>query len=146
MNNPFQLPNKTFKTIFRFNKDVTRVIIDMIRPYLQQGPRITAVPLELKFLASLHFYATGGYQLTSAHDYNFAISQPTMSRCLDQVTNVIYDHLLTNWIKFPQTQNAKNKVVEGFMDKFNMPRCLGVIDCTHIAIISPPENYPAILL
>ena len=114
----------------------------MTAEHLQEGQRVTAIPVDLKVLATLHVYRTGGYQLTTGQGYNF--SQPSMSRCINEVTNVINNHLLPNWIVFLSTKVEKNKIMEGFLNKFNFPRCLGAIDCSHIAIISPPENYPAL--
>ncbi|XP_050507518.1 putative nuclease HARBI1 [Diabrotica virgifera virgifera] len=67
-----------------------------------------------------------------------------MSRCIDEVTEVIYGHITPNWIKFPNSEHSRNTVSNGFRRRYNFPQCLGAIDCTHIAIISPPENYPAL--
>uniref|UniRef100_A0A6P7H5M7 Nuclease HARBI1 n=1 Tax=Diabrotica virgifera virgifera TaxID=50390 RepID=A0A6P7H5M7_DIAVI len=127
-----------------FNKDVARIIIDMISPHMQEGQRIAVIYKDLKILATLHFYGSGSYQLSSGQRYNFALSQPSMSRCIDEVTEVIYSHITPNWIKFPNSEHSRNTVSNGFRRKYNIPQCLGAIDCTHIAIISPPENYPTL--
>ena len=112
MSVPFQVPNQTFKKLFRLNKETARALITMTAEHLQEGQRVTAIPVDLKVLATLHFYGTGGYQLTTGQGYNFSISQPSMSRCIDEVTNVIYNHLLPNWIVFPSIAVERNKIME----------------------------------
>lgn len=111
---------------------------------MQQPQRITAVPPHIRILATFHFYATGSYQLSAGQGHTFAISQPCMSRCVNEVTNTIYEHLVPTWITFPRTENERTRIKNLFMEKFNFPRCLGAIDCTQIAIIGPPEEYPAL--
>lgn len=40
-------------------------------------------------------------------------------------------------IKFPTTLREINENKQLFMEKFNFPRVLGAIDCTHVAILKP---------
>ncbi|KAF5281758.1 hypothetical protein FQR65_LT14553 [Abscondita terminalis] len=130
--------------LFRFNKEVARVIINMVQPHMREVQRVTFIPPHIKILTSLSFYASGSYQLPIGHGYNFAMSQPSVSRCIDEMTQIIYQHLLPQWINFPQTHEERLRVRTRFVNNFNFPQCIGATDCTHIAIISPPEQYPAL--
>ncbi|KAJ3640453.1 hypothetical protein Zmor_003747 [Zophobas morio] len=116
----------------------------MISEHMRQPRRPTGIPSHIKILATLHFYATGSYQLSAGQGYHFAISQSSMSRCINEVTNIVNQYLLHEWIVFPATENERNNFKREFYENFHFPRCLGAIDCTHVAIIAPPENYPAL--
>ncbi|XP_046396504.1 putative nuclease HARBI1 [Ischnura elegans] len=65
-----------------------------------------------------------------------AVSQPTVSRCVTKVTSSICDRL-HQWIKFPQTDNEMAAVQERFRANAGFPGIVGLIDCTHISIVTP---------
>ena len=49
--------------------------------------------------------------------------------------------LLAKYIRFPNSDGLR-EVVDGFKHKFGFPQCAGVVDGTHVPIVSPVE-YPA---
>lgn len=89
---------------------------------------------------ALNFYAHGSYQKAVGQDFHVALSQASVSRCLDVVTDAIVSNLLNTYIKFPMTDATKLEVKRGFMDKFHIPGIIGAIDCTHVAIVAPPTE------
>ncbi|KAF5284443.1 hypothetical protein FQR65_LT13550 [Abscondita terminalis] len=74
--------------------------------------RPTGIPPYVKVLATLHFYATGSYQLAAPQGYHFAMSQPSMSRCINETTNVIHEHFVPVWIVFLRINVERNKIKE----------------------------------
>uniref|UniRef100_A0A6P7GWI4 Nuclease HARBI1 n=1 Tax=Diabrotica virgifera virgifera TaxID=50390 RepID=A0A6P7GWI4_DIAVI len=104
--------------------------------------RITSIPIHLKVLCALHFYAHGSYQKSVGQDFLLGMSQSVVSRCIGEISRVLSTHLSRRYIIFPTTIVAKMSVARGFMEKFTFPGVVGCIDGTHIAIISPPIDHP----
>nr|CAH7743103.1 unnamed protein product [Callosobruchus chinensis] len=68
-----------------------------------------------------------------------AISQPSVSRCIDGVTNALNEKAIINqWIKFPRNIRGLRK---RFYGKYQFPGVVGIIDCTHVAITTPYGEY-----
>lgn len=108
--------------------------------------RITAIPAYIKILVTLNFLGHGSYQQGTGAAYLLGLSQPSVSRCIYEVIRTINNHLLREKIKFPTTNFEKEQKCVHFQNKYNMSNIIGAIDCTHIAIIAPPENdihFPA---
>lgn len=140
--NPFNLSENRFMELFRLNKELTRQLIELIRPHFPHPPlnhagRGSKVTIEIAVLASLRFYATGTYQRSLGQDFNFGISQTSASRWIHRVTEIIDHHLGDTFIRFPNSRDERqlNKVT--FMERSGFPGAVGAIDCTHIAILKP---------
>lgn len=140
--NPFNAPEVRFVKLFRLSKIAVRFFIHQLEQHLPHIERITAVPNVLKVLVTLHFFGHGSYQLDTGGVYNFGMSQPTVSRCISLVVNVVNEHLLNRWIKFPVQNEDIERTRRRFLERHNFPRTVGCIDCTHIAIIAPPADHP----
>lgn len=102
--NPFHLPYNEFMRYFRISPDLAMDLINVLQSHLQRQPqRLTAISPEIKILATIQFYAHGSYQIPTGNQFNLNISQPTLSRCLHEVTDLINQQLLRQWIQFPMT-------------------------------------------
>ena len=55
-----------------------------------------------------------------------------------EVCAAIVKVLLPKYIRLPSGEELK-KVVQGFRDELGFPQCAGVVDGTHIPIVSPTE-------
>lgn len=128
--------------MFRLSKDLAMHLVHELQPFMKQCKRKTGVALERKVLGTLLFLAHGCYQSCVGDSFNLGLSQQTMSICIEQVTSAITDHLLERWVVFPQTDRSRNQVKQRFMQEYNFPGVIGAIDCTHVAIISPPVEHP----
>ena len=60
---------------------------------------------------------------------------------MKEVCQAVCKILLPKYIKFPQGEDLQ-KVVDSFKCKYGFPQCIGVINGSHIPIISPNE-FPA---
>ncbi|VEN38851.1 unnamed protein product [Callosobruchus maculatus] len=141
---PFLLEEQKFKKMFRLSKQLARDLIGMLTDYLRQPTRASAISVELKVLVTLRFYATGSYQEIVGSCIFSAISQPSTSRCIQEVTDALNTHNILNaWITFPSTINEMETLRTRFYNKHQLPGVIGVIDCTHVAIVMPSGNeYP----
>lgn len=138
---PFSMPEKNFRGIYRLSRETARDLVDEISAYLVPQKEEIAIPTVHKVLASLHFLAQGSYQNCVSQQMFVPMAQQTLSKCLHQVTTTIVNSL-GHFIKFPTTEEERNKVKRGFVEKGGFPGILGAIDCTHVAIQAPPFNNP----
>ncbi|XP_048484566.1 putative nuclease HARBI1 [Plutella xylostella] len=146
MSNPMELPEDEFVGQFRLTKHIFAMVLTEITPILPPVERVTAVRNELKLLAALSFYAHGSYQKTAGASHWHCMSQPTFSKCLDEVTLALNNiNILKKFIKFPSTEGERELLMRRFMEKFHFPGVLGCIDGTHVAIIRPKEHEETFL-
>nr|CAH7743530.1 unnamed protein product [Callosobruchus chinensis] len=73
--------------------------------------------------------------------YLHGLSQSGVSNTVREVTNAFnHPNILRRFIQFPQTVQKRQAIINGFSNKFQIPGCLGCIDCTHVALVRPNEH------
>lgn len=142
--NAFHLSDSRFVELFRLNKELVRQLMDLITPHFPQQPlnrgRGSKVTLEIAVLATLRFYATGAYQRSLGQDFNFGISQASASKWIHKITEIIDHHIANMFINFPNRRDERQLNKATFMQRAGFPGCVGVIDCTHVAILKPRQD------
>ncbi|KAF2887843.1 hypothetical protein ILUMI_18331, partial [Ignelater luminosus] len=111
--NPFHMSNYFFKKSFRFNKNMTVEIINMISPFIKQGVYNNKISRELKILVALSFFATGSTQTNLGNNFVLGLSQAMVSCSIKEVTDIMTEHLAPRHIRFPNTANEINRIKEG---------------------------------
>ena len=101
------------------------------------------VPIHLMVLTAMHFFGHGSYQTGTGLQHPLAVGQPTVSRCIAEVSDVITRFFLNTWVKCPQTEKKKYMKQGLRLLESRLRSMLGVINCTHIEIIAPPQEDPA---
>ncbi|KAB0790353.1 hypothetical protein PPYR_15280 [Photinus pyralis] len=77
---PFSLRDEQFISLFRLSKGMVRYLRNELEVHVNITENIVAIPLMLKLLATLNFFATGSYQQSVGQGYNFSVAKPTMSK------------------------------------------------------------------
>ncbi|KAK4879203.1 hypothetical protein RN001_007349 [Aquatica leii] len=121
--NPFEIPDTVFKSLYRLPKQLAINLIAELEVFMVETVRSTSVPNALKVLCALHFYAHGSYQKSVGQDFFLGLSQTTVSRCIESVSEIISGQLSRRYLKFPRG-------------------VIGCIDCTHVAVIAPSLEHP----
>ncbi|KAK0138711.1 Protein ANTAGONIST OF LIKE HETEROCHROMATIN PROTEIN 1 [Merluccius polli] len=85
----------------------------------------------------LRFLATGDSYRTIACSYRVGVS--TVARIVTQVTKVIWDALVPEFMPVPTTEDWRS-IAEGFHRRWAFPNCLGSIDGKHIVIRAPDNS------
>lgn len=62
---------------------------------------------------ALKFFGRGSYQGDVGNANILNVSQPSVSRCLNEVVDAISNHLLNDWITFPTAMEDKAFVKRG---------------------------------
>ncbi|XP_051175804.1 putative nuclease HARBI1, partial [Leptopilina boulardi] len=144
---PFELPDHQFVQIYRLNKEMVDNIIDGMENFVPQR-RVSAIDVSTKVLTALRFFASGSYQMDIGKSIFSNISQPSASRCINDVTQFFNTRdIFQEWIHFPRNFDELNTVRGGFYEKYGFPGIVGCVDGTHVAIYPPnianalyPEN------
>lgn len=139
---PFALDEIEFRKLFRLSRSCVEALLLKFRdgnPALFEGRLSTAIPFELRFLATLNFFANGSYQKPTAEGRLVCQAQSSMSNSLHIVLNELLK-LAPKYIRFPRTPEEVRASKLKFSAKFRMSGILGAVDGTHVAIIQPPAN------
>lgn len=138
------MADESFRRLYRFPRELANQLFLEIYPFLEDGTRANRIPTALRLLVCLHFYAQWSYQRSVGTDRHCCMSQPAVSRCIKEVSNLIIVHFSGRLINFPRTLDEITNVKNGFFEKFNFPGVIGIVDGTHISIVAPKfgENPP----
>lgn len=140
---PFLLPDRQFRRIFRLTKELVENIIILVTPYMVQPRRNSALSPQLKVLCSLKFFASGSYQLDVGSNIFLSISQSSVSRAVEEVANILNrPEIFNHWVKFSVNEENLVNLRNGFFNMYGFPGVIGAIDCTHVAIVPPKTNDP----
>ncbi|XP_046407501.1 putative nuclease HARBI1 [Ischnura elegans] len=137
--NPFEYEDYIFVNYFRASKEVVIFVSEATENVLKRK-NVDGLSVQLQVLVAIRFMAEGGYQRGVGQDFFLAVSQPSVSRCVKNVTRAICDRLYNDWIKLPSTNMERNEIQERFRPMARFPGVLGAIDCTHVAIVTPLEG------
>ena len=124
---------------FRMSQATFLYVCNEIRPVVEKEDTVmrSAIPVERQRVAlTLWFLATNSDYRTIGH--LFGVSKPTVCVVTKEVCAAIVKVLLPKYIRIPTGDGLKT-VIEGFKDKLGFPQCVGVVDGTHIPIVSPVE-------
>ncbi|XP_022160297.1 putative nuclease HARBI1 [Myzus persicae] len=137
----FEISDAAFIKNFRLSKDLAKKLIKELDPYLKPQMRSSDLDSTTKVLIALDFYATGCYQTPVGNSKFFAVSQPSVSRCLKEVTSALNnENVFFKWVKFPSNLRELRKVRSEFYMATGFQGCIGCIDCTHVAIVPPSKD------
>lgn len=141
---PFSIEDVRFVELFRLNKDMTQFVLNGLIPQLNDDSNPVAIPVIIKFFGVLQFYATGTYQRVIGRGFHISMSQQSLSRAINEVTNAIVNSFSEQWVRFPRTAEEKYQIKQRFMEARGFPGVIGAVDCTHVEILKPnieEHNY-----
>eukprot|EP00102_Acyrthosiphon_pisum_P019365 XP_016656575.1 PREDICTED: putative nuclease HARBI1 [Acyrthosiphon pisum] len=139
----FLLPDDVFIKNYRLNKNLVRYVINILTPFLIEPTRKSALDIQTKVFIALNFFATGSYQRPVGNSHLTFVSQPSVSKAIDEVVKAMNQPEIFNyWVKFPSTYDELRQTREKFNNKFSFPGIVGIIDCTHVGIFPPKKDDP----
>ncbi|XP_067838442.1 putative nuclease HARBI1 [Heptranchias perlo] len=104
---------------------------------LSAGPGSISLPIAVKVTATLNFFTSGSSQ--DATGDIAGISQSSAYKCIRQVIDGLFRRAL-QYVNFPNDEFSQTERTVGFHSMVGFPCVQGAIDCTHIAIRSPPHE------
>lgn len=142
ISDPFSLPDIHFIHLYRVNKDLVNHLFQELRQYMDIAYRTSRVNYQQRILIALRFYATGNYQRGVGQEYLLAVSQPIVSRAVEEVSRILVLHFSNNWIQFPNAER-RNSIKRIFFEYCGVPGVAGAVDCTHVNILAPTQEEHA---
>ena len=129
-----------FISYFRVSKEVFKYLVAEISSKLRPSLKSTAISPTLKLAATLRFLSDGSYQQRTGNDFNLSLAQPTVSKILKEVLNILENHICPQWIKFEMSEEEKFQAKLHFYEKTGFPGVIGCVDGTHIKILTPGKD------
>lgn len=108
-------------------------MIQEISPYVKSDTD-DGIPLHLRVLASLNFYATGSYQRTVGMDAFDMMSQSAVSKSITEISSVLAKDLSSKYIRFPKTQSEVDLIKNRFQDDYGLEGILALVDGTLVRV------------
>ncbi|CAG4972148.1 unnamed protein product [Parnassius apollo] len=113
--NPFDVPAEVFTKLYRLSKRTAHFLVECLHQNLNRQ-RQHGIPVHIKVLASLHFFGHGGYQTMVGQGQYLGLSQPSESKCLQEVADEIITVLLNGdsgyaqlpWLMTPYADANEN--------------------------------------
>lgn len=116
---------------------MTIQLINEISPFVQEDHKL-GIPLHLRVLASLSFYASGCYQRRVGMDAFCMMSQSKISKCIKEISSIIAKHLAPTYIQFPQTQADVDLIKLRFKQDYGVDGVIGLVDGVQVAVAGVP--------
>ena len=124
---------------YRLPRVVIMDIVDVVRADHQRPTmRSRALSPELQVVLALQFYATASFFGVTGDA--LGASKSSVSRAVHSVSRSIIRHLSSDAIHFPVSDNELRQQNQQFYEVAHLPRVVGVIDCTHVALRRPFQN------
>ena len=130
--------DEDFRFRFRLPRFLVVSLYSRIEHKLLNTKRNNAVAPMNRLLLTLRIYATGAFLGVGADMINMA--NTTAGRIFHKVTKHICEEAV-GIIKFPKTEEELNDVSGKFFQRGGLPGVIGLIDCTHVPIISPGGDF-----
>ncbi|CAC5394568.1 HARBI1 [Mytilus coruscus] len=124
-----------FRDRFRFTKNSLQFITDLTEPNLCRSTlRSHAIPAFTQVQLALRYFASDSPMRVIGDTMGYHNS--SVSRAVRDVSNALCN-ISQDFIQWPETQQQKNKIRDGFYDVAHFPGVVGTIDGTHVRIQAP---------
>ncbi|XP_065093820.1 putative nuclease HARBI1 [Ochlerotatus camptorhynchus] len=140
MSNPLDLPHDAFVKYFRISKNLFKYLLNIVEHKLGVTVGSSSVLPITKLSAALRFFAEGSYQKGVGNDVFAGMAQPTLSKTLASVIDILETQVCPMVIQFPMQDAEKDAIKLGFYEKTGFPGVIGCVDGTHVRIFPPPAD------
>ena len=116
---------------YRFGRETINFIVNLVQDEISpKTNRTHAVSATNQVLITLRFLASGSFQQVTG-DTLASLDKSTVSRIIRRVT-VAISRKMNQFIKFPQSQEDRDIIKQGFYEIANFPCVIACVDGTHI--------------
>ncbi|KAF0704163.1 Uncharacterized protein FWK35_00030983, partial [Aphis craccivora] len=106
-----ELSDHQFIKMFKLAKTFVQELINILAPSMTEPTRSSSITIKTKVLTALRFFASGLYQLDIGDNMSSALSQPSVSRCIAEVSNALNQpDIVIRYISFPDNFQQLNAI------------------------------------
>nr|XP_047124352.1 protein ANTAGONIST OF LIKE HETEROCHROMATIN PROTEIN 1-like [Hydra vulgaris] len=87
---------------------------------------------------TVRYLATGDAHTTIAANYR--MSPTTVGRIVYETCNAIWNNLLREYVKTPNSETEWEKIAYEFETRWHFPHCVGAIDGKHVQMFAPARS------
>ena len=116
------------------------MLVKGIAPLITKKTSMMRQPIdpEIKIAITLRFLATGESYVSLM--YQFRVHSSTISKFIPVVCNKIYETFKERFLRLPDTTEEWEIIEHETRCLWQFPKCIGVADGKHIAIIHPSNS------
>uniref|UniRef100_A0A915D887 Nuclease HARBI1 n=1 Tax=Ditylenchus dipsaci TaxID=166011 RepID=A0A915D887_9BILA len=123
---------------YRFDREGIRYIASLVDGHLQGDVRNGGkIPTEVQVCIAFKYIASNTFQLHIARA--FRVAQNSVSMAIKRVTNALASRA-NEFIYMSSTVEEYQRNARAFQSIAEFPRVVGLIDGTHVHIVSPPQE------
>ncbi|CAH2001305.1 unnamed protein product [Acanthoscelides obtectus] len=128
-----------FQLYHRMSQNTYQLLLDLVKPSLtkQNTHYRGCVPAEERLLITIRYLATGSS--FRAMSYIFKRGETTIGKIVNESCEAIWKVLQPIYMKKPST-NDWLSISQEFLQRWNLPNCIGAIDGKHIRIQKPMNS------
>lgn len=129
--------DEDYRRLYRFNRRNVEWLTEHFLGEDSGEKRGGALNNHQRMRSFLRYIGDPGFQSGVGED--IGVHQSTVSRTVTSVLFSIFSkaHL---WIKFPTSEEELHIAQLNWREKFNFVNAIGVLDCTHVAIMKPSQH------
>ncbi|XP_026475568.1 uncharacterized protein LOC113381209 [Ctenocephalides felis] len=113
--NVWEVNDEIFIKKIRLTKNVMKDLIELLEPHAETHTASWSIPFYLQVLAAIHFFGHGSYQTDVGNCHLNSMSQPSVSRCIKTVTDLIIKHATPKYVNFPKTPSERDENKKRYM-------------------------------
>ncbi|KAK5649473.1 hypothetical protein RI129_000502 [Pyrocoelia pectoralis] len=133
-----QLDAPQFFKYTRMTVEAFEIILGIVKPYLKHQIRYDTISPEQRLIITLQYLSQGTSMQVLSWTFNIGIT--TVHKIIHETCAVIWDQLSPVYLKSPSTEKEWQDISHGFLQRWDMPHCLGAIDGKHVNIQAPPRS------
>ena len=131
--------DKEFKRNFRVSRDTFEYLCSELQPVL--GKRyVVRKPILVQQRVAMTLWRLGTNVEYRTIGHLFGVGLSSVCAIGHEVCEAIVTTLGHRYIRIPQG-NGIQKIVDGFLSRWQFPQCAGAVDGKHIPILAPAENH-----
>lgn len=128
-----------FKQYFRINKETFNKLCNLLRPELEKETTQLRSPVTLEKRVAIAIRRLAKGDSFTSLSMQFGVGSSTCHMICKEFENHLCN-IRNNYIKFPNTREKVQRIIDQFEDFCEIPQIVGVIDGSHVTILAPAEN------
>ena len=137
--------DSVFRSHFRLSRQNAETVIRLLGacPGIPTVHRRGKPPVSVEKQLLLTLWVLGNPECLRSVSDRFNVTKSSVYRIVRRVCSALVDNCAKTFIRWPQGERAA-EIMQKFEQNNGLPRCLGIVDGTHIPIKAPrvhPEQY-----